>query len=98
MRSYTNKDIKHRMTYAKTELLQRVLRVVYNYNENLTVRFILTKIITIWFSSYSYSVLVRNFCILSGRSRGIYKKYKLSRIFFRSLISVGLFFGLKKST
>lgn len=41
---------------------------------------------------------VRNRCIFTGRPRGVYRKFKVSRIIFRSLASNGLLPGLKKSS
>jgi succinate dehydrogenase (ubiquinone) iron-sulfur subunit len=41
---------------------------------------------------------VRNRCIFTGRSRGVYKKFKVSRMVFRSLASNGLLPGVKKAS
>jgi len=44
------------------------------------------------------AVRVRNRCILSGRPRGYYRKFKLSRIALRDLASVGQLPGVTKSS
>ncbi len=46
----------------------------------------------------SAAVRVRNRCELSGRPRGFYRKFRLSRIALRELGSVGQIPGLVKSS
>jgi small subunit ribosomal protein S14 len=46
----------------------------------------------------SSPVRVRNRCLLSGRPRGTYRKFKLSRIALRELASVGLIPGMVKAS
>ena len=46
----------------------------------------------------SAPVRVRNRCELTGRPRGTYRKFKLSRIALRDLASVGLIPGMVKSS
>jgi small subunit ribosomal protein S14 len=41
---------------------------------------------------------IRNRCELSGRSRAVYRRFKLSRIALRDLASVGLIPGVTKSS
>lgn len=41
---------------------------------------------------------VRNRCILTGRSRGVYKKFGLSRIKFRELALEGMLPGITKAS
>lgn len=40
----------------------------------------------------------KNICILTGRSRGVYKHLGLSRIKFREMASCGLLPGIKKAS
>ncbi|MDP7311528.1 MAG: 30S ribosomal protein S14 [Alphaproteobacteria bacterium] len=40
----------------------------------------------------------RNRCVLTGRSRGVYRKFKLSRISLRELASTGQIPGMVKSS
>ncbi len=44
------------------------------------------------------AVRVRNRCLVSGRPRGFYRKFKLSRIALRELASVGQVPGMVKSS
>lgn len=46
----------------------------------------------------SFKTQIKDYCILTGRSRSISSKYKVSRITFRFLANQGIFFGLKKAT
>jgi small subunit ribosomal protein S14 len=46
----------------------------------------------------SSATRVRNRCELTGRPRGVYRKFKLSRIALRELGSVGQIPGLVKSS
>jgi small subunit ribosomal protein S14 len=41
---------------------------------------------------------IRNRCQLSGRSRGVYKKFMISRIVFREMAHKGLLPGVTKSS
>jgi len=46
----------------------------------------------------SSATRVRNRCALSGRPRGYYRKFKMSRIAMRELASAGLIPGVLKSS
>ena len=46
----------------------------------------------------SAKIRVRNRCELTGRSRGVYSKFKLSRIAFRELAHQGMIPGVTKSS
>ena len=46
----------------------------------------------------SARVRVRNRCELSGRPRGFYRKFKLSRIAIRDLAAIGLIPGMIKAS
>nr|YP_001315133.1 ribosomal protein S14 [Chlorokybus atmophyticus]ABO15118.1 ribosomal protein S14 [Chlorokybus atmophyticus] len=41
---------------------------------------------------------IKNRCILTGRPKAVYKKFRLSRIVFRELASKGLLVGVTKSS
>ncbi|MCP5322803.1 MAG: 30S ribosomal protein S14 [Candidatus Paracaedibacteraceae bacterium] len=43
-------------------------------------------------------IRVRNRCMLTGRSRGNYRKFGISRIMLREMGSLGLIPGLKKAS
>ena len=46
----------------------------------------------------SSPIRLRNRCALTGRARGFYRKFKLSRLTFRELASRGLIPGVTKSS
>jgi small subunit ribosomal protein S14 len=46
----------------------------------------------------SAAVRIRNRCLISGRPRGNYRKFKMSRIALRELASRGLIPGMVKSS
>jgi ribosomal protein S14 len=92
------KDINKRGLYLKTELIQRVIKILYfSFNVNI-LYFSLLKNNFLSNSYNNFKTHVKNFCILSGRSRAIHKKFKVSRILLRELSSKGYFFGLKKAS
>ena len=49
-------------------------------------------------SSYKYPTKLRNYCLFSGRSRSVYKQYKLNRVVLKSFINKGLISGSIKSS
>ena len=49
-------------------------------------------------NSSSKKIRIRNRCALTGRSRGVYRKFKLSRIAFRELAAIGQIPGITKSS
>ncbi len=46
----------------------------------------------------SAAVRIRNRCLLTGRSRGVYRKFNISRIALRDLASKGQIPGMLKSS
>lgn len=49
-------------------------------------------------SRNSSKTRIRNRCILTGRSRSVYKQFHVSRIVFRNLASQGFIMGVKKAS
>lgn len=45
-----------------------------------------------------YKSFVKNYCIISGRSRGIVRKYNISRMLFKYYASFGYLKGIKKGS
>ena len=45
-----------------------------------------------------YQTQIKSFCVVSGRSRGVFKLFKVSRIKLRELSGKSCFFGLKKAS
>ncbi|MDR0555667.1 MAG: 30S ribosomal protein S14 [Holosporaceae bacterium] len=45
----------------------------------------------------SSATRIRNRCIITGRSRGVYRKFNLSRIMIREMVADGLIPGMRKA-
>jgi ribosomal protein S14 len=92
------KDINKRELYIKTEIVQRAIKTLcFSFNTNILHFAALNN--DLISNQYNYfKTHIKNFCIISGRSRGIHKKFKVSRIALRELSSKGYFFGLKKAS
>jgi ribosomal protein S14 len=92
------KDVNKRELYIKTELIQRVIKVLcFSFYTNLLFFAVLKNTFILKQYKY-YRTHIKNFCIVSGRSRAVHKKFKISRILLRELSGKGYFFGLKKSS
>jgi len=91
------KDVNKRELYIKTELIQRVIKILwFSFNTNV-LQFSLIN--SHFLPKFKYfKTCVKNFCVISGRSRSIHKKFKVSRILLLELSNKGYFFGLKKAS
>jgi len=91
-------DKRKRQLYNKNEL-KRLICKIFLLNKNLpnelkTKRFQeLSKL-----SRNSSITRIRNYCVLTGRTKGTLRKFKLSRISFRELASEGSLMGVFKSS
>lgn len=45
-----------------------------------------------------YKSFLKNYCIISGRSRGIIRKYNISRMLFKQFANFGYLKGIKKGS
>jgi ribosomal protein S14 len=95
MRLCNYKDIKNRAHYKKTEIFRLLLKVIYircSEARLIIQKTFLKKLLL------GARLCIRNFCVITGRSRGVYKKFYTSRIMIRLLGSGGVYFGLKKKS
>ena len=99
---------------AKTSAIQRNLKVIRLVNKFLKRRMELKKIIKnrklplderfnaqlklAKLPRNSAKIRIRNRCEITGRSRGVYRKFKISRIALRELASKGKIPGMTKSS
>ena len=90
-----NQDLKNRIFFKKTEISQKKLTFLLIYCKSKIFKKVLKN--NYDYNNY-YKTKIKNYCVLSGRSRGIIRKFRISRILFRALGSKGFFFGLKKSS
>lgn len=92
------KDSKKRQFYRKTELFQKTLKFLFLNVDSNVLKLIVQKNQYHKIYDNYYKTKIKNFCVISGRSRGIFQKLKISRIIFRLLGNKGLFFGLQKAS
>jgi ribosomal protein S14 len=93
------KDNNKRDLYNKTEVFQKILKVLSLYKMGgLLLSLIIHKFFLFFFVKDNFKSQIKNYCISTGRSRGVLRKMRVSRISFRKLGSEGLFFGLKKAS
>jgi ribosomal protein S14 len=98
MSNQINRDYKRRQLVARNEL-KRLQYKAISQDINLIPRirleaaFCLNKL-----NRNSALVRVRNRCVMTGRARSVYSKYKMSRIVFRELASKGSLTGVTKSS
>lgn len=92
-------DNKKRNLYKKLEIIQKVLKTVKYYcKKNAFISLNLNRVYLHTIHKNSFKTRIKNYCILSGRARSVYKKVRISRIFLRKLGAEGFFFGLKKAS
>lgn len=86
-----------RKYYNKTELLQKLFQILFLYSTDTYLKLIIAKkqCFKVW-NNY-FKTRIKDFCIVTGRNKGICIKYKVSRIVFRLLNNKGILFGIKKS-
>jgi ribosomal protein S14 len=93
-----NKDINKRGLYIKSELIQRAVKILFfSFSTNL-LYFTLSNSTFLSVQYSHFKTHIKNFCIISGRSRAVHKKFKVSRILLLELGNKGYFFGLKKAS
>jgi len=90
-----NKNLTLRKSYKNVELFQKVLKFLVWYRNNTNITLLCNFFV---FKDRFFKTKIKNYCIITGRSRGLYRKFKVSRITFRNIGIEGLFFGLKKSS
>lgn len=88
---------RERLVKLKWDKRQELRNKVYNINlseeEREQARIALNKM-----PRNSSVVRLRNRCQLTGRARGYLRKFKLSRLSFRELASMGMIPGVTKSS
>lgn len=93
-----SRDVIRRKLYKNSEIFQRVIKVILLEATQMKFKFMLKQLSTQTLKKKSYKTQIKNFCIFTGRSRSVYKKFKVSRICILKLSCCGYFFGLKKAS
>lgn len=93
------KDKKKRFMYSFLEKEKKYYQAHYqNLNQPKKDRFYIYKTILQAFPKDSSITRIRNRCTLTNRSRGILKKFGLSRLMFRKYAWQGKLVGVKKAS
>ena len=96
MQKKIKKNIKQRYLFRNFEKRRLVLKII---SRNLDIKKDLRwKLNQKWFFFHQNSSITRikNLCVLTGRSRSIYRLFKISRIQLRKLASNGFLPGVSK--
>jgi len=97
MKKQVRKDFFRRLSVGKYENKRLSPGIVRN-NTLLSTENRFTALTYISRLGKASPVRIRNRCVLSGRSRGIFKDLKVSRIMLRDLAAKALVPGLQKSS
>lgn len=101
MRLRLYKDKKIRKNYSVNELKIIAYKfLIYNSQLKKNSNFFFNLINLNFFHNFfknNTKTKMHNYCIISGRSRGIVSFFRLSRLTFRELITLGLIPGIKRS-
>ena len=92
------KDKQRRQLFQSNELKRRQYKLII---ENLALPAELRAQAVISLNNLPRSsspVRLRNRCALTGRSRGVLRKWRMSRVRFRELASQGALLGVSKSS
>lgn len=98
MKSLYIKDRNRRYIYSFLEKKIIILKsIVQNFNLNLSIRtFAYNEMVTL--IKFNSNTKIRNRCVLSNRGRAVYRKFKMSRIFFKKYALQGDLVGIKKAS
>jgi small subunit ribosomal protein S14 len=98
MKTLYIKDKNRRSFYNVLEKKKKILYfIVKNLNISLNKRTFAYKCL-VNLSNISAISRIRNRCVFSNRPRAVYRKFKLSRIFFKSYALQGILMGVRKSS
>ena len=92
-----SRDIKRRILTANSEIIRfKYKALIARTKDKPRQLFIHEKLDKL--SRNSSKTRIKNFCILTSRSKGIYKNFGISRIMFRELALLGQLPGIKKAS
>ena len=86
-------ELCKRYSKRRTDLLNKINDENLSYEERQAFRLKLEKL-----PKNSLKIRIRNRCNLTGRPRGVYRKFGLSRITFREMALQGLIPGVTKAS
>ena len=85
--------LSDRLYDKRKKLLEQINNTDLSFDERQKYRLKLEKL-----PKNSNRIRVRNRCNVTGRPRGVYRKFGLSRITFRELASIGMIPGVTKAS
>ena len=85
--------LSDRLYDKRKKLLEQINNIDLSFDERQKYRLKLEKL-----PKNSNRIRVRNRCNVTGRPRGVYRKFGLSRITFRELASKGMIPGVSKAS
>ena len=86
-------ELSNRLYGKRKDLLDKIKNPELSYDEKQALRLRLEKL-----PKNSNRIRIRNRCNVTGRPRGVYRKFGLSRITFRELALKGLIPGVSKAS
>jgi len=97
MRYLAPKDLRRRFRFLKVEYKKNLYRSLF-FDRRLPITFRLF-IYKFFIDGAKQSSLsgVRNRCIITGRGRGVYSFFGLSRFQFKKLANLGILTGIEKT-
>jgi len=98
MKTFYIKDKNRRISFLELEKKKIILQYIFN---NLSLPLSLREdaykqyVKFIYFNSITK---IKNRCLLTNRARAVYRKFKMSRIFFKEYALRGELMGVKKAS
>jgi len=96
MKYLVGKDKKNRILYKQFEKKRLLLKSMQvNKFLSFTVR---GEAKNLLINLRGYKSRIKNYCLITARSRGILRKYNISRMVFKQYASFGYLKGIKKAS
>jgi len=98
MKTLYIKDKNRRLSYSFLEKKKLILTyIIHNLALNFTIRqFAQTELHNLL--QKNSHTKIKNRCVLTNRSRGVYRQIKMSRLFFKKYALCGMLTGIKKAS
>ncbi len=97
MKALLEKDKRRRASFSNKEVQRLVLLYLIRNQKLSTSQRLLLTLRLQQVSRDSSLVRLKNRCILTNRSKGVYREFRLSRIRLREMLANGLIPGYKKA-
>ena len=94
MKSKLRYDRKRRMLLAETEVSRRLLLYLRKNTSALTFNFLLESLSR----KVGHCSRIQHSCVVTGRSKSVHRRFGMSRLTIRSLLSKGVLRGVQKSS